>query len=416
MQKPSLNRKTLWIVLALLALAALAWLAMRPPAQLASTATVATGPLEAGFQEEGKTRLKQRYVITAPVAGTLRRISLQPGDAVSAGQVLAEIDPATSSLLDPRARSQAQADIHSAQAALAAARQRVSAAHTAQRNAHSDLQRAQALHPTGAVSTQELEQARTRAESARADWAAAQAEQRSATERLAAARAVLADEGNSPASNSSTGSDNAPNGKGSSKVLAIYSPVAGRILKRPLESATPVAAGQVLMEVGDPAQLEIEVEVLSTDAVQLRPGMTARVLRWGGEPTLQARITRVEPGGFTKVSALGVEEQRTRVVLDLTTAHEQWATLGDAYRVEVDFITQSAPQALQVPGSALFRTQDGWAVYRLENGKARRTPVTIGMRSASAVEIKTGLQQGQTVIVQPDERIEEGTRIQSNGS
>ena len=415
MQKPALHRKTLWIVLALLALAALAWLAMRKPAQLASTATVTTGPLEAGFQEEGKTRLKQRYVITAPVAGTLRRITLQPGDAVSAGQVLAEIDPATSSLLDPRTRSQAQADIHSAQAMLAAARQRVSAAQTAQRHAHSDLQRAQTLHPTGAVATQELEQARTRAESARADLAAAQAEHRSATERLAAARAVLADEGSSP-TGSPAESNSARNGKGSGKVLAIHSPVAGRILKRPLESATPIAAGQVLMEVGDPAQLEIEVEVLSTDAVQLRPGMTARVLRWGGEPTLQARIARVEPGGFTKVSALGVEEQRTRVVLDLTSAREQWATLGDAYRVEVDFITHSASRALQVPGSALFRTQDGWAVYRLENGKATRTPVTIGMRSASAVEIKTGLQQGQTVIVQPDERIEEGTRIQSNGS
>ena len=169
--------------------------------------------------------------------------------------------------------------------------------------------------------------------------------------------------------------------------------------------------GQALLEIGDPARLEIEAEVLSTDAMRLSSGTVARILRWGGEGALEARVVRVEPGGFTKVSALGVEEQRTRVILELDTPHDRWAALGDAYRVEVEFVLQRAPDVLQVPASALFRSGDGWAVYRLENGRARRTPVQLGLRSARAAELTGGLQQGHRVIIQPDDRIVDGTRI-----
>ena len=167
------------------------------------------------------------------------------------------------------------------------------------------------------------------------------------------------------------------------------------------------------MDIGDPAQLEIEVEVLSTDAVRLAPLQKARVLRWGGEGVLDASVTRIEPGGFTKVSALGVEEQRTRVILDFTSPRAQWAALGDAYRVEVEFILKQDKDVLQVPGSALFRAGDGWAVYALDGGKARRTLVKVGARSAMAAQVLDGLQAGQTVIVQPDDRIKDGTRIQA---
>ena len=168
------------------------------------------------------------------------------------------------------------------------------------------------------------------------------------------------------------------------------------------------------MEVGDPSQLEIEVEVLSGDAVRLAAGMPARISRWGGEGALQAKVARVEPGGFTKVSALGVEEQRTRVILDLESPQQQWAALGDGYRVEVEFIVQRADDVLQVPANALFRLGDGWAAYRLVNGKAQRTPVQIGMRSALAAEVKSWLEQDQSVIIQPEERIGDGTRIQTS--
>jgi HlyD family secretion protein len=196
-------------------------------------------------------------------------------------------------------------------------------------------------------------------------------------------------------------------------VLAVRSPVAGRVLKRAVESSTAVAMGQPLMEVGDPALLEIEVEVLSTDAVRLAPGLKARVLRWGGDGVLDAHVTRIEPGGFTKVSALGVEEQRTRVILAFTSPREHWAALGDAYRLEVEFILKQDQDVLQVPASALFRAGEGWAVYALDGGKARRTPVKVGARSATAAQVLEGLQADQTVIVQPDDRIKDGTRIEA---
>ena len=396
-------RKTFMILAAALLLGGITWLAMRSPTQLASIGTVTRGPLEVVLQEEGKTRIKQRYVITAPVAGTVRRIALQPGDAVQAGQTLAEIDAAASSLLDPRARSQAQADVRSAQAQLEAARKHSSAALASQRLAQADWQRAQSLHPSGAISKQELDQARTRHDAAQAEWGVARADEQAASARLAAARALLQEEGRAAEGTDNTG-----------KVLSVTAPAAGRILKRPIESSMPVAMGQTLMEVGDPSQLEIEVEVLSGDAVRLAAGMPARISRWGGEGALQAKVARVEPGGFTKVSALGVEEQRTRVILDLESPQQQWAALGDGYRVEVEFIVQRADDVLQVPANALFRLGDGWAAYRLVNGKAQRTPVQIGMRSALAAEVKSGLEQDQSVIIQPDERIGDGTRIQTS--
>lgn len=401
------SRKTLMLAGGVAVLGILLWLALRSPAQLASTAPVTRGPLEVSFQEEGKTRIKQRYVITAPVAGTVRRINLQAGDAVQAGQTLAELEPSASTLLDPRARSQAQADVRSAQALLDAARKRSAAAQASQQLAQADWQRAQALQPSGAIAKQELDQARSRHAAAQAELGVARADEQAAAARLTAARALLADEGRAASGSSA---------KEAGAVLAITAPVAGRIIQRPIESATPVPVGHTLMEIGDPTQLEVEVEVLSSDAVRLTTGMPARIMRWGGEGTLQARVARVEPGGFTKVSALGVEEQRTRVILDLLSPHEQWAALGDGYRVEVEFILQQAKDVLQVPSHALFRLGEGWAVYRLENERARRTPVQIGLRSATATEIKDGLQADQTVIIQPDERITDGTRIQASST
>ena len=353
------------------------------------------GLIEVSFVEEGKTRLQQRYVVTAPVAGMVRRIVLQPGDPVKAGQAVAEIDPAASGLLDARSRSQAQAELRGAEAALAAARQRITAAQAAQALAQRNLQRAREVAPTGGIAQAELDLMRSRAVTAGADVASARADERVASERLSAARAVLAEEGRAS----------------SSKTQEVAAPVDGVVLRRMVESAAPVPVGQPLMEVGDAAALEIESDVLSTDAVRLAPGMGARILRWGGEGVLQATVKRVEPGGFTKVSALGVEEQRTRVVLDFASPHAQWERLGDGYRVEVQFLVQRKDNLLQVPASALFRAGEGWAVYRIGQGKARRTLVKLGLRSATVAEVLEGLKEGDQVIVQPDDRIREGTRI-----
>ncbi|MDO5087416.1 MAG: HlyD family efflux transporter periplasmic adaptor subunit, partial [Comamonadaceae bacterium] len=403
----------LYTTLALGLAGLLTWAALREPAQLVRVQTATRGPITQSFTEEGKTRLKARYAITAPVAGQLQRIALQAGDAVQAGQTLALIHPATSALLDARTRAQAEADVRAGQSQQAAARQRIAAAQAAHDLAQAGLRRAQPLQAAGAISQEAFDQARTQVATSAAELAAARADEQTAAQRVSAARAVLAQEGRA-------GASAAP--------LAVTAPTDGVVLRRVLESATPVAAGQALLEVGDATQLEIEAEVLSTDAVRLAPGMAARVLRWGGEGTLQAAIRRVEPGGFTKVSALGVEEQRTRVILDITSPRAQWAALGDAYRVELEFILRHEENALQVPAGALFRTQasapapgasqpaatEGWALYRAVDGRARRTPVQTGLRSATAVQVLQGVAEGERVIIQPDDRLSDGTRIEAH--
>ena len=390
-------RKLLIWMVAALALALLTWAALREPVQLVSVATVARGALEQSFLEEGKTRLKQRYIVTAPLAGQVRRISLQPGDAVRAGQVLAEIEPVSASLLDARARSQAQAEVASSEAALQAARQRISAAESASAVAQKELQRLGTLAASGMVTASLLDQTRAQADGAAAALSSARAEVQMAQQRLHGAQAMLADEGRA----------------GRGKLISVTAPVDGVIVKRVVESATAVPVGQVLLEIGNPQALEMEVEVLSSDAVRLQAGTRARVLRWGGEGVLEASVTRVEPGGYTKISALGVEEQRTRVILDFVTAQEKRSALGDAYRVEVEFILRQEQDVLQVASNALFRHADGWAVYRVESETARRTPVQLGLRSALLSQVLGGLQAGQRVIVQPDDRIKEGTRVRT---
>ena len=390
-------RKLLSWVVAALALALLTWAALREPVQMVSVATVARGALEQSFLEEGKTRLKQRYVVTAPLAGQVRRITLQPGDTVRAGQMLAQIESVSASLLDARARSQAQAEVASSEAALQAARQRISAAESASAVAQKELQRLGTLAASGMVTASVLDQTRAQADSAAAALSTARADVQMAQQRLTGARALLGDEGRG----------------GHGKLVSVTAPADGVVVKRTVESATAVPVGQVLLEIGNPQALEIEVEVLSSDAVRLKPGTRARVLRWGGEGVLEASVTRVEPGGYTKISALGVEEQRTRIILDFATPPEKWSALGDAYRVEVEFILRQEKDVLQVASNALFRHADGWAVYRVEDETARRTPVQLGLRSALASQVLGGLQAGQKVIIQPDDRIREGTRVRT---
>lgn len=397
-----IQRKYLVWAIAAVAVLMLLWLSQREPVQMASVAKVARGPLEISFSEEGKTRLKQRFVVAAPVAGLLKRMTLMPGDTVAAGQVVAQIEPGRSALLDPRARSQAQAEVSSAHSAGQAARARATAALTAQTVAAQELDRLTRLQAAGMVSQEQLDSVRARAAQARAELDAARADEQISAQRLQAAQASLAADAGNP--------------QLGGRVLDVLAPAAGVVLKRPLDSALPVPMGQVLLEIGDTAALEIEVEALSTDAVRLARGQAARITRWGGPGVLQAVVTRVEPSAFTKVSALGVEEQRTRVLLEIASPRQTWAALGDGYRVEVEFVLQQASDVLQVPASALFRVGEGWAVYRLDEGRSRRTPVTLGMRSATAAQVLEGLEAGQTVIVQPDDRIQEGTRIRPGGA
>jgi HlyD family secretion protein len=231
---------------------------------------------------------------------------------------------------------------------------------------------------------------------ARAGERAAQAERMAAQQREAATQALLAQEG-----------------KGGGESIALQSPIDGVIIRRHVESSVPVVSGQPLLELGNPGQIEIEVEALSTDAVKLRPGMAAKVLRWGGEGELPAQVARIEPGGFTKVSALGVEEQRTRVILQFVGEPAQWAALGDAFRVEVEFVLRAEAAALVVPASAVFRQGNGWAVYAVDDGRAHLREIAVGGFGARQVEVASGLNVGDTVVVFPDDQLHDGARVRA---
>lgn len=374
-------------------ISALLYLALRTPAQQVELAEVRAAPLVVSVQEEGKTRLKQRYAVSAPVAGTVRRIEREPGDAVKLGEVVAELEPLAGALMDPQTRARASAEAASADASVRAARSRVHAAEAALKLAQREAQRLQDMGD--AVSSSQRETALMKVDQHEAEQAAARADLAAAEQRAEAARAVLALQGSG----------------GGDQFLRIEAPIDGVVLRRFQESRSAVAAAQPLLELGDPRALEIEVEALSTAAVQLRPGLEARVLRWGGANELQARVARIEPAAFTKISALGVEEQRTRVILDFVSAPELWASLGDAYRVEVEFLLREDDAVLQVPSNALFRVQGRWAVFVAQDGRAVQRLVEIGDRAGLVTEIRAGLKSGEWVVQHPDDRIGEGSRL-----
>lgn len=386
-------RKSLTLLILAALTGALAYFATRERPVFAVTAQAAPAALQESFSEEGKTRVKTRYRIAAPVAGTLRRITLQPGDAVTAGQTVANIEPAAAALLDTRSREQGEAELRAAEAAHHAAKERIAAAQSARTLADKEYRRLQPLVKSQAASRQQLDHAQAQLANADAQLAAARAEAHMAQARADAARALLDTKPGQPTT-----------------VVAVKSPAAGRILARHLESATPISPGQAIMDIGDPAELELEAHILSADAVRLAPGTAARLLHWGGEP-LAAAVSRIEPGAFTKISALGVEEQRTRVILELQSPREQWQALGDGYRVDIEFITASKENTLAIPTSALIRHGDGWAVWRIEDGRARLIPVQTGLRAATHTEITAGLAQGDNVILQPDDTIRDGVLI-----
>lgn len=390
-----MSRKTLAGLLAAVVIALGLYWGFRPAPLVVDIQPVTRGPLVLSFQEEGRTRLRDRYAIASPVAGTLRRIALREGDAVAAGQVVAEVEPASAALLDPASRARLLAEGDAAASAERAARAMVSAAVAAEALARRERERLQGMQASGAVSAAQLDAAVRGAERAAAELAAARAELSAAGQRRVAVRAVLGEEGRA----------------GGRAALPLVSPIDGVVVRRFLESAVPVAAGTPLLEVGDPRALEVEVEALSTDAVRVAAGQPARILRWGGEGELEARVQRVEPGGFTKVSALGVEEQRVRIILDLVTPHERWASLGDGFRVEAELVQWRGDDVLQVPAPALFRQQERWMVYVDVGGAARLREVKVGARNGIAAEILDGLAAGERVVVFPDDRVADGVRI-----
>ncbi|MBI3145208.1 MAG: HlyD family efflux transporter periplasmic adaptor subunit [Pseudogulbenkiania sp.] len=394
------SRARIGIVLLALAVAGGLALGFFPQAVAVDTVAVRRGPLAVTVEEEGTTRVIERYVVSSPVAGYARRIDLRVGDVVRTGQVLAVIEPARAEALDPRSRAQAAARVQAAEAAQAAAQENAHAARAQAQLARQELTRAQSLRKSNFISEQALDQARAEVSRTTAVLLAAEQSVRVARFDRDAARAALTE-----ATRLQAG---APG-----ETIRVLAPQPASVLKVVHESEGAVQAGQALIEIGDPERLEVEVEVLSTQAVNIAPGAKVLFSRWGGATTLQGAVRLIEPAGFTKVSALGVEEQRVRVIVDFTSPREQWRKLGDGYRVEARFVVWEGSDVMQIPASALFRHGNGWAVFVAQAGRARFKAVQVGQRAGLSVQITSGLVVGEQVISHPDDKIEDGVRVKS---
>ena len=381
---------------ALLVTALLVW-GFWPQAVWVEVVESRRAPLTITIEEEGRTRLIDRYVISAPVDGVTCRVNLNVGDSVKQGDVLLGIRPLQSQVLDSRSRAEATARIAAAQSALRAAEEQARAAEAAAQLADTELQRLEPLLGQELISREVYDQAVMQANTTAATKRSADFKIEVARYELEAARSVL----------DFTSGERAEEDES----IPIVSPIDGRVLKVAHECAGPVRTGEPLLEVGDPSALEVEVDVLSADAVKIKPGMQVLFDRWGGEDSLQGIVRTIEPVGFTKVSALGVEEQRVLVISDFTSARETWHRLGDGYRVEARFVIWHESGVLQVPASSLFRYQDGWALFVVDDHVARLRKVEVGRRNGLVAQILSGIDEGATIINHPSDDVENGLRV-----
>jgi len=355
------------------------------------------GPIAETVSDEGYARVREAYVVSAPVPGRLERVDLHVGDRVTRGTtIMARIRPVSPELLDPRARAQAQATVAAANAAVAAAEAQREQLSAEERKAEGDLVRARALAAQGIVSRQALDAAEAQARSTAAAVRAAAAQLVMRRSELQAARAALV----------------GPEAEGHG-VVTVFSPASGYVTRVLQESERTVAAGAPLVEVSDQTGLEAAIEFLSQDAVRIREGMPAEVYDWGGPGTLSAVVRRVEPQAFTKVSALGVEEQRVLVFLQFAAPAPSLGRLGPGYRVWGRVFLRKEPAALKAPLGALVRTDGRWAVFRVVGGRARLTPVDVGAMTDREAEIRGGLKAGEALVVFPSDRVRDGVRVRA---
>lgn len=383
-------------------IAVLLAIAFRPKPAAVEVGRVVQGPLTVTLDEEGRTRVRRRFVISAPVAGRVQRIDLEPGDPVVRNEtVVAVFKPADPLPLDVRSRAEAEAAVKAAEAALGRARAERERAAAAERLARAELARTRSLYEKNIAARQAFESAESGAREAEEALRAAEFGAASAEQEVRMARARLLSASGEP------GAEQAP--------IVLRSPIHGVVLKRLRESESVVPAGEPLLELGDPRQLEIVCDFLSTDAVRIRPGDPVRIERWGGEAALRGRVRRVEPSGFMKISALGVEEQRVGVVIDFDDPFEAWKRLGDGYRVEVRVVVWHADSVLKVPESSLFRHGSGWAVFTIENDRARLRPVQAGHRNGMEAQVVQGLSEGETVVLHPSDAVGDGVRVKLQG-
>jgi HlyD family secretion protein len=400
-QRPPRNLRKLipYAVLAGLVIAMAA--ALLPKPLRVETAAIIRGPLTVSIFEEGKTRIRHRYVISSPVAGFLNRVELRPGGRIQAGQtVLATIEAQLSGFLDARALAEAEARVKVAEATKMQRSAELDRAKSALELANKDLARADALRKTGTIATQEWDTTENRVQLLARELHAAEFALHVADFEIALAQAALI-QAQQPASKKS-------------QPVRIVAPVDGYVLNVYEESARVVAPGAPMMEVGDPQDLEAEIELLSSDAVGVTPGADVSIEHWGGDSPLRGRVSLVEPGAFTKISALGVEEQRVKVRVDFLDQTPPDRELGDRYRVEARIVTWHSNDVLQVPTGALFRRGNDWMIFFVKDGKARLRKVEIAHNNGIAAEVRSGLSQGDAVIIHPPDTIHDGASVSAN--
>jgi HlyD family secretion protein len=408
----NMSKQTMWkwvrrglMVAAAIGLVALLVVAWMPRPVPVHTARVEQGRLEVTVSEDGRTRVMDRHVIAAPVTGTLLRMDLDPGDSVEEGVVLARMVPLPSPLLDERAQAQARARLAAAQQAQRRATTTIRRAEAQMEHARAQTRRQRRLAERDATPTVAVEQAELELRTAEQQLASARFERRIADYEVEMARAGLGYASPRPRGAQDEAAEE----------LELRSPVRGQLLRKLQESEGVVQLGAPLLDIGDPSALEVVVDVLTTEAVRIPKGARVSLTHWGGDDVLEAHVRRVEPSAFQTVSALGVEEQRVNVIIDIDSPRDRWNALGDGFRVEADIILW-AGDTLRVPASSVFRHEGGWAAYVVEEGRAALRSVKVGRRSVRHVEVLEGVPEGAVVIAYPSDRIAPGTRVDPIGA
>lgn len=392
-----MKRKLLFITFGLLLLGLLVWALMPSPLEV-ETASVTEGRFERSVQEDGRTRLRERFVVSMPQTGRLARIELKQGDSVVQGAAVATMWPTAPQLLDERARAEQMARIEALKAMTVRANVNIQKAQTSLAQARADFKRSEMLTQQGFISATHNESVALNVNLREQDLQSAQQDAKAAGYELAQASAALKNFSPSP-----QGREQA--------AYKIVAPVAGRVLKILQTSEGVVMAGTPLLEIGDPAQLEVVVDILTQDAAQIQPGTPVQLANWGGPTALTGKVRLVEPAAFTKISALGVEEQRVNSIIDITTPAQQWATLGDGFKVDVRVLVQVAEKAVKVPVSALFPIGAKSALFALAQGHARLREIEVVARNGADAWIKSDLPVGTLVIVYPDRKLKDGDAV-----
>jgi HlyD family secretion protein len=387
-------KRALWTVSGLGLVASIGWSYVPKPVAV-ETEALGRGPLRVEVEADGQTRVKRRYLVSAPVSGVISRPEQRAGDPVKAGEALVTLAPIEPPLLDARTHAQADAQVKVATAARAQAEAQVDLAKTSVSFARTELDRERKLAETGTTSPASLEAAELKLRTAEQQLAAARIGVQGARfqEEAAAATVLRA------------------TGRGGDARVALRSPTDGKVLRVLVQDGGVVAAGTPILEGADPGELEVVVDLLTTDAVNVRPGAAVSVLRWGGPSALSAAVRNVEPAGYTKVSALGVEEQRVHVIADFTGDHAARAALGDGYRVEARVVVADLPDVLRAPLAALFRSGEDWALFTVKGGRAQLARVRLGQRNERFAEVLSGVELGAAVVLRPGDRLKDGVKV-----